>query len=117
MNHTPAFWSLSTTEMLQQLQTTKEGLTGDEARQRLARYGSNLLKPPKRSDVLTLLLAQFKSPIILILFFATGLSFFLHDPVDALIILTIVLVKRPARVLAGAQCNQRRGEVAGHRAN
>ena len=64
---------------------------GDEARQRLARYGSNLLKPPKRSDVLTLLLAQFKSPIILILFFATGLPFVLHDPVDALIILTIVL--------------------------
>ena len=91
MNHTPAFWSLSTTEILQQLQTTKEGLTGDEARQRLARYGSNLLKPPKRSDVLTLLLAQFRSPIILILFFATGLSFVLHDPVDALIILTIVL--------------------------
>ena len=91
MNHAPAFWSLSTTEILQQLQTTKEGLTEDEARQRLARYGSNLLKPPKRSDVLTLLLAQFKSPIILILFFATGLSFVLHDPVDALIILAIVL--------------------------
>ena len=90
MNHAPAFWSLSTTEILQQLQTTKEGLSGDEARQRLARYGSNLLKPARRSDALTLLLAQFKSPIIVILFFATGLSFVLHDPVDALIILIIV---------------------------
>src|SRR5437667_6488964 len=88
----PAFWSISAAEMLQQLQTAKEGLTGDEARQRLARYGSNLLKPPKRSDVLTLLLAQFKSPLILILLIATGLSFFLHDPVNAFIILTIVLV-------------------------
>jgi Mg2+-importing ATPase len=75
-----AFWSLSTTDMLQQLQTTQAGLTGAEARQRLARYGANLLKPHKRSDVLTLLLAQFKSPIILILVFATRLSFFLHDP-------------------------------------
>ena len=90
MIHPTAFWSLPTTEILQQLQTTKEGLTGDEARQRLARYGSNLLKPPKRSDVLTLLLAQFRSPIILILFFATGLSFVLHDPVDAIIIMIIV---------------------------
>src|SRR5712692_5203975 len=88
----PAFWSISATEMLKHLQTVKEGLTGAEARQRLARYGSNLLKPQKRSDVFTLLLSQFKSPIILILFFATGLSFFLHDPVNALIILTIVLV-------------------------
>jgi Mg2+-importing ATPase len=88
----PAFWSISVTEILQKLETAKEGLTGDEARQRLARYGANLLKPQKRSDALTLLLAQFKSPIILILFFATGLSFFLRDPVDAFIILSIVLV-------------------------
>lgn len=88
----PAFWSISATEMLQKLHTGTEGLTSVEARQRLARYGANLLKPPKRSDVLSLLLAQFKSPIILILFFATGLSFFLRDPVDAFIILSIVLV-------------------------
>ncbi len=87
----PAFWSISIAEMLQQLETAKEGLTGIQAKQRLARYGANLLKPPKRSDALTLLLAQFKSPLILILFFATGLSFFLGDTVDAFIILSIVL--------------------------
>jgi P-type Mg2+ transporter len=93
MNQLPsAFWCASATEMLQNLETATEGLSSDEARQRLARYGSNLLKPQKRSDVFTLLLAQFKSPLILILLFATGLSFFLHDPVNALIILTIVLV-------------------------
>jgi len=33
----PVFWSISATEMLQRLQTGKEGLTGAEARQRLAR--------------------------------------------------------------------------------
>ena len=88
----PAFWCVSATEILQRLETPKEGLSSEEARQRLARYGSNLLEPQKRSDVLTLLLAQFKSPLILLLLFATGLSFFLHDPVNALIILTIVLV-------------------------
>jgi P-type Mg2+ transporter len=90
--HSLAFWSLSVAELPRALQTAKEGLSGSEARQRLARYGSNRLKPPKRSDVLTLLLTQFKSPLILILLFATALSLFLHDPVDALIILTIVLV-------------------------
>src|SRR5437899_472406 len=88
--HPLTFWSLSTTEMLRQLQTAKEGLTGGEAGERLARYGVNL--PPKRSDVFTLLLAQFENPLILILFFGTGMSFFLHEPVDAFIILSIVLV-------------------------
>ena len=38
------------------------------------------------------MLAQFKNPLILILFFATGLSFFLHESVDVFIILSIVLV-------------------------
>ena len=78
--------------MLQQLQTTAQGLTTDEARARLTRYGTNLLKPKKKSDALTLLVSQFESPIILILFIATGLSFFLGDPIDAFIILTIILV-------------------------
>ncbi len=85
------FWGVSATEMLQQLGTTTKGLSSVEAGQRLARYGSNALNPQRRSNVLTLLLAQFESPLILILLFATGLSFFFHDPVNALIILTIVL--------------------------
>ncbi len=88
----PAFWSVPAAEMLEKLETTKEGLTGDEAGKRLERFGFNLLKPRKRSDSLTLLLTQFKSPIILIFFFASGLSFFLRDPVDAFIILSIVLI-------------------------
>jgi Mg2+-importing ATPase len=93
MNQLPSnFWSISVTGMLQKLNAKLEGLTSDEAQKRLALYGSNLLKPKKRKDVFTLLISQFKSPIILILFFATILSFFLHDKVDALIILVIVLV-------------------------
>jgi Mg2+-importing ATPase len=86
------FWSVPSLELLQQLQTTPQGLMSDDAQQRLLRYGSNLMKPKKKSDALTLLFAQFKSPIILILIFAAGLSFFLRDPMDATIILVIVLV-------------------------
>ena len=93
MNHPPtAFWSFPADQLLQQLETTPEGLTEAEARQRLQRYGPNLLKPARRSDALTLFFGQFKSPIILILILAAGLSFVLQDPVDALIILGIVLV-------------------------
>ncbi len=67
-------------------------MTDDEAGKRLTQYGSNLLKPKKRSDALTLLLSQFKSPLILILIFAGALSFFLGDSVNAVIILTIILI-------------------------
>ena len=93
MSHSqPPFWSIPSLELLHELQTTLQGLMSDEARQRLLDYGSNLLKPKRKSDTLTLLLAQFKSPIILILIFAAGLSLFLHDSMNAVIILVIVLV-------------------------
>jgi len=88
----PSFWSIPVTEILQKLDTFKEGLTSKEAQKRLTLYGSNLLKPKKRSDVFTLLFSQFKNPIILILLLATVLSFFLRDTVDAIIILLIVLI-------------------------
>ncbi len=77
---------------MSQLNADHDGLSSEEARKRLAQYGSNVLKPPSRSSVPMLLLGQFKSPITVILLFATGLSFFFHDAVNALIILAIVLI-------------------------
>jgi len=87
-----SFWSISTTELLNRLRASANGLTTDEAKKRLNSYGANRLKPPKRSGVFTLLFAQFKSPIILILLIATCLSVFLHNIVDASIIFTIVFI-------------------------
>jgi P-type Mg2+ transporter len=92
VNRQLSFWSVPAEELLRQLQTTSTGLTSAEARRRFEQYGANLLRPKKRATALSLLISQFKSPIILILVFASVLSFFLHDPVDAVIIVTIVLV-------------------------
>jgi Mg2+-importing ATPase len=86
------FWSVSDTELLGNFKSSLTGLTSDDAKKRIIQYGANRLKPQKRTGAFTLLISQFKSPIILILLFATGLSVFLHDPADALIILLIVLV-------------------------
>jgi Mg2+-importing ATPase len=87
-----SFWSSSGVDLISQLQSTTDGLETGEAKKRLAGFGANRLKPQKRSDAFTLLVAQFKSPIILILLLATGLSLFLHNMVDASIILAIVLI-------------------------
>jgi len=86
------FWSIPAEDILDILQSSKEGLNSVEAQKRLATYGSNSIKPQKSESALKLLLSQFKSPIIIILLFATCLSFFLHDTLDAFIILTIVLI-------------------------
>jgi hypothetical protein len=86
------FWGIPLDDLLRRLQSTSQGLNSEEAQQRLDNFGPNLLKPKKRADAPTLLWAQFKSPIILILLFAAGLSYFLREPTNAGIIIAIVLV-------------------------
>ena len=87
-----AFWSTSVQEQLDGLTTTTEGLSNEEASQRLKFYGANRLNNKQETGNIQLFIAQFKNSIILILLFATGLSFYLHDRVDAIIILTIILI-------------------------
>lgn len=86
------FWSLPARGLMEQLGASAAGLATTEAKHRLHLYGPNRLHTPRRTDALTLLLAQFKSPLILILLGAVLLSFFLKEPVDALIIIAIVLL-------------------------
>lgn len=86
------FWSIATEAVFKELRTTQQGLSSVEARQRLERFGRNVLKSSKKTDALTLLLAQFKSPLVIILILAAILSFFLGETVDALIIVAIVLL-------------------------
>jgi len=86
------FWSFSSDAALQQLKGSSGGLTTAEAEKRLSVCGPNLLRTKKRNDAMALLAGQFKSPIILVLIFAALLSLFLHDSVNALIILGIVIL-------------------------
>jgi Mg2+-importing ATPase len=85
------FWSLPESEVLGWLETSRRGLSSEEAGKRLELYGPNLLKPKKRTNTLSLLASQFKSPLILILAFAAGLAFLTGDRADAIIILFIIL--------------------------
>jgi len=87
-----AFWSVPPAELLQQLDTTPKGLKEEVAKERLKEFGAMRLKPQERSKGFLLFLSQFKSPIIIILLLAAGLSFFLRDPTDAFIILAIVFI-------------------------
>ncbi len=65
-------------------------MSREEAKARLARLGANQLKPTRTAGDLSLLLSQYKSPIILLLLFAAGLSFALREHTDGLIIMVIV---------------------------
>ena len=79
-------------ELYARLETAPAGLKSNEVERRLRLYGPNRLRPSKRTDAVTLLSAQFKSPLILILLVAVGLSFFFNESIDALIISAIILL-------------------------
>jgi len=88
---TEQYWSQTTEAMLQALESSSSGLTKSEAQRRLEQFSSNQLQAQKRASKFGLFLNQFKSPITLMLLFATGISALLRDWIDALIILAIVI--------------------------
>jgi Mg2+-importing ATPase len=82
------FWSLETSRLLEELETTEQGLTQSAAAERLAR--SNPLRP-RRPTAWLLLWDQFRSPIILLLFCSAFLSYALDDKINACIIFVILI--------------------------
>ncbi|MEI8351364.1 MAG: cation-transporting P-type ATPase, partial [bacterium] len=83
--------SLTVTATLAQLKTSSSGLAAQEARRRMAEYGPNELEATRRVSPWRLLLDQFKNVLIVILLVATGLSAFLGEGVETIVIGVIVL--------------------------
>jgi P-type Ca2+ transporter type 2C len=68
------------------------GLTSAQARERLAQYGANRLPEAPPRSPWHVLLAQFKSILILILIGAAGLAALVGSFKDALVILAVVVI-------------------------
>ncbi len=68
------------------------GLTSQGARKRLKLYGPNTLKKKNSFRVVKTVIGQFTDPLILVLLAAAGVSYFLGETVDALLIFIIVFV-------------------------
>jgi Mg2+-importing ATPase len=85
------YWSQPTNSLLAELQASSDGLSTADASSRLGDYGPNTIEDREGATALRLFVNQFKSPIILILLFATVVSAIVGDWVDATIILAIVL--------------------------
>ncbi|NOT56896.1 MAG: HAD-IC family P-type ATPase, partial [Deltaproteobacteria bacterium] len=83
--------TVSIADLCGRLQTTPDGLTTAEANRRLTEYGPNELRAAHRVSPWTLLLAQFKNVLIIILLVATALSAVLGHGVEAIAITVIVL--------------------------
>lgn len=86
-----SFWSKDFDEVAQILHSSTNGLSELQAQEILKQVGPNSIQAKKRVTPWNLFIKQIKSPIILILIFATVVSAFLQDWADAVIILLIVI--------------------------
>lgn len=78
-------------QVLSDLQSTDSGLSGGEAARRLAEVGPNALRTHKASPWLVLG-RQLRSPILILLIVTAGLSLFLGDATNSIVIAVILLV-------------------------
>lgn len=90
MNKFP-YWSIQVPDLLRRTKSTENGLSDEEALQRIKETKTPPPQSPFVTDLL-LLAGQFKSPLVLILIFAVILASALGEYTNSIIILSIILL-------------------------
>jgi P-type Ca2+ transporter type 2C len=90
----PSSWHLlPPLEVEQTLNTDFEnGLSTPEVEKRLQQYGPNALTSTPRRTALSILIAQFKSLIVVLLIAAASLAFVLNETVEGFAILVVIFI-------------------------
>jgi len=79
-------------EVLKELDSSKKGLTEEEAKKRIETYGYNQIQEGKKISPIKIFFAQFHSVVIYILLAALIISVFLDETVDAIVIGIILIL-------------------------
>ncbi len=87
-----AWYALSEEELLEQLSTSREGISHEEASQRRRECGENTLPEAKRPTLWVIFFRQFMSPLIYILIAAGIASTLIGEMTDAAFIFLIILI-------------------------
>src|SRR3989344_6936099 len=85
-------YNLGKKEVLDKLNTRETGLSEQEALNRLKIYGLNQLERKNKINPVKIFLSQFFDPLVFILVIATIVSFYLNETLDAIVILSILLL-------------------------
>ena len=86
------WYQLEVNQIFAELNTSENGLTDAEAKERLKQVGPNTLAEAEKISRLQILLHQFKSPLIYILLIAAVVTAFLEEYKDTGVILSILLI-------------------------
>ncbi len=86
------YYNLSISDAIKFIDTSQTGLSEEEARQRLEKYGVNELKQREKISPFQILIRQFTSSIVFILLAALVISLLIGEKLDAIVISTIVVL-------------------------
>ncbi len=92
MHEDTKYYRTSVDELFKQFDSSEDGLSSDEAKRRLEKYGKNEIKHEGGDPWWKLLLNQFNSPVIWILIAAVIVSVFIGEAIDAIVIGIILLL-------------------------
>jgi len=85
-------YKLSAEDTIKELKSNRNGISENEAKERLKLYGANELKEKKKKSSLIFFLEQFKSAMIIILIIATIILAAFGETMDAIVILIIIFL-------------------------
>lgn len=85
-------WKLSQEELLQQMNSSTNGLTAEEAKKRLEQYGYNKLQEGKRKGVLQVFAEQFADLLVVILIIAAIISAITGGVEGTIVILAVLIL-------------------------
>jgi P-type Mg2+ transporter len=85
-------WVQPEDELLKELGSSEKGLSSLEADLRWERDQDKLIREAKKRSVLSVLFAQFKNALILVLISCAILSFFLGEGTDGIVIIFIIII-------------------------
>ncbi len=91
-NHEHEWHTLKTEQVLNHFEVQDNGLTSDEAKNRLEQYGPNQLKESPRPTFLHMLWEQLNNFVVILLIIASVISALLGDYVEAAAIMAIVVL-------------------------
>ncbi len=99
--------ALSREEVLEKLGSGLEkGLSDSQAKERLEMYGANQLKEGKKTTFLEMVIEQLSNFVVIMLIVAAAISMFLGEMVDAIAIITIVVLNTVMGVVQDSRAQQ-----------
>jgi len=85
-------WQINETKIFTYAKTSPNGLNGQDAEDRLQKYGQNIVGGGKARSPWTILISQFKNWLIIMLLCASVVSFFLGASLDGMVIILLVVL-------------------------